>query len=357
MIPYRSLLGSFLMFSACFSDAPQSASTTADGSSTSVGGSSTSASSSSAESTPADSSSSDTASHTTGECSDLAFDDRRVESFPVDLIVLALPGIPPAFFNDAVTSRDFAALAVQEDLRIVVIDPTAGVDPAAGVEGLPGSCESCPDKACTTAVHLEVDVDAAFATLFNNPASYDCVFHPRADEARRRLLVLSPAPELEASDQAALEALIYIGWDVDLACPGCSDASADFAQTVTAAGGLVSDLDDSESAGIALFVAAARPPHCSWAINDSIEAPFTLADLRVTIDACEEDKPCPQDVAQVSGIGTCDADDPSASEFTVLVDAVGAGTSLASLCPPACFRQRRFVSAFYSVTHTYACPN
>lgn len=282
----------------------------------------------------------------------MVFDDRLVEAAPVNLVVLALPGIDPTYFNAVVASEDFGGLTLTEDPRMVVIDPMIGVP------GLANSCPTCAGDGCTTGVHLVIDGAASpVAAFFDDASLYTCVFHPEELEPRFRMLVLSPTSFLDPIFAEALSVVIAEGqWDLDLACPGCDENSPDFAATVVAAGGFVSNLDDEESIGTAAFLAAARPPRCGWAVDDPIEAPLGLADLQVTVDVCGSPAPCPEVMSQVSGPGVCDADDPSASEFWVLADGLGPGVSLASLCPPACERQSRLPALFYSVTHTYTCP-
>lgn len=283
-------------------------------------------------------------------CNDVVVEGVPFESHPIDLFVLAMPGANPASFNAAFTSEDFAAFAAATDMRTVVIDPMVGV--AAPAE----ACAACSSGTCATAVRVEIpENESPFPTLFD-PDPYTCVLHPIEDEPRRRLLLLSPSSVLDFETAAAMENLISDDlWDVDMACPDCSSEAPGFTQTVAAAGGVVADLDSDDIMTFALYSAAVRPPHCGWPITDPIEPPLDLSDLSITVDFCP-DAPCPLEIEQVTGIGTCDADDPSTNEFFILEDAIEEGTSLALLCAPACEDLRRVYAEEFSVTHSYRCP-
>lgn len=342
-MPFRSLTFALLITtSACFSEASGSAS---------VDGSDGAPESDTSASPPDTSSSPTIADTTTDACTDLVFENIPVEAHPVELFVLVAPGTDPTTLNAALLAEDFIGFAGATGLRTVVIDPMLGI------AALPEACNDCSVGVCSTAINVVIGEDVTpFSALFD-PDLYECVLQSLEDEPRRRLLFLTPGPDVDDETMANVQLLATDPlWDIDVGCPGCTAETPGLPAAIAAAGGVVADLDDFDLTYFTLLSSAAPPPRCGWPIFDPIDTPFTLGDLSVNVDSCI-DAPCPFEIDQVSGIGTCDADDPSANEFFVLEDAIAEGTSLAGLCAPVCARLRRAFSEAFVVTHTYRCPS
>lgn len=339
--------------SACFSEG--SGSTTAGDSGSGTATTTTSTADSTAETTGSGETTSITVADASGDsttspaCVDATFEGVTVDVNPIELFVVALPGIDPAVFNAAFASDEVVSFIAATGARVVFMDPMVGLAAPAG------ACTACETGSCTTAVDLTLPSESSPFLALLDPDPYSCVLHLPVQEPRRRLVVLGASPVVDDVDAMAMETLIGGDlWDVDMACPGCDATSPGFTQTIAAAGGMVSDLDDLGGITYALLTALAPPPRCGWAVTDAVEPPLGLDDLVITIDTCAE-PPCPLELEQVSGLGTCDSDDPSASEFVILEDAIGEDTSLALLCPPACAALRRVFSELVTVTHTYRC--
>lgn len=276
----------------------------------------------------------------------------EAEPVPTQLIVLALPDIDPSAFNLAIAQPDLQAIVDTERTRVVLLD--LGV----GLTSFASACEGCSAGDCQQVVHRMLDAVAPALTALQDAPEYSCVLWPEEDAPRKRLLVLSPDDAPSAGLSSTITGLVDGGWDVDLACPGCGDATeGSLAPVLRAAGGIISDLSSPDFMQAALTLAIAAPPTCAWLAEDPLPPPLTTADLRVRIDPCAADGPsCPLEFAQVEGLADCDANDPDSNEFYVLENAVSEGVSLLSLCDPACTLVRRAVAFTTSIEHDYVCP-
>ncbi|MBK8236611.1 MAG: hypothetical protein IPK74_13745 [Deltaproteobacteria bacterium] len=288
---------------------------------------------------------------TAAVCEDASL-DVAADPVPTQLIVLALAGIDPTAFNQAIAPLELQALVDAEGTRVVFLD--LGV----GLATFADACDGCESGTCTHVVHRMLDVGAPALTAIQDAPQYSCVLWPEADSPRKRVLLLSPGDDPPVGLANFLLGLVDGGWDVDLACPGCGETTGGpFAPLVREAGGIISDLSSPDAMGVALTLGLAAPPACGWATADELPAPHTLADLRLSIDPCSLDESsCVLSLAQVEGLADCDANDPDANEFYVLENAVSEGVSLVGLCEPACVLLRRATAFGTAITRDFVCP-
>ena len=349
----------FVGIGGCFDEAQgvTTVSTTGDGS----GGTSTGSEGTSSEGATSSTTEAATGSVSSGEvadssttaavCEDASL-DAAVEPVPTQLIVLALAGIDPTAFNEAVVLPELQALVDAENTRVAFLDLGVGLSTFAD------ACDGCDSGLCTHVVHRMLDVDAPALTAIQDAPQYSCVLWPEADSPRKRVLLLSPGEDPPVGLANFLLGLVDGGWDVDLACPGCGETTGGpFAPLVREAGGIISDLSSPDAMGVALTFGLAAPPECQWLATDDPPAPHILGDLRLTVDLCAKDETaCALSLAQVEGLADCDDNDPDANEFYVLEDALSEGVSLVGLCRPACGLLRRAAVFSTAITHEYVCP-